>query len=459
MSGPTGPANISYVNPAGFPSDELPNEGYRLWLAIVIMIISSGTFVIARIATRLSTHQMGFDDYAIIAAFVSCLIQCTFWAESVRYGYGAAYLLLDEWHRREFNKWWFFGSIFWPLTLTLFKTAIILMNKRIFIQKWFQHLCWCALVVNGCWGLGNILGTIFQCLPIPSMWGQVPAERCFNMTGLWISIVTWDVSTDVFVLGMAIPMVWRLNLKLRDKIMLTGVFMLGALVIIFSILSCSAIADGLERKDSEDNKVTFALANLFQVLESNFGIIGACLPILRVPLKQHLPRLFGSTSPRYGDPSAPPDYYYDDSFRDRYVLQKFSHNTSFSSSDRSRRNHENKDGGKTSWRDISVSVSSGGGGGGGGGGDKKFHPHRHPHLHKGSESAQSSRRRSDELGIIHEGALPDGSAGSPPSPLPGEDGSGRGGGTRRVPSTPSSLTSQNAIRKNVMVSVDRADRA
>ncbi|KAI6897476.1 hypothetical protein KC334_g10290 [Hortaea werneckii] len=401
------------------------------------MIICSGTFVIARIATRLSTHQMGFDDYAIIAAFVSCLIQCTFWAESVRYGYGAAYLLLDEWHRREFNKWWFFGSIFWPLTLTLFKTAIILMNKRIFIQKWFQHLCWAALVVNGCWGLGNILGTIFQCLPIPSMWGQVPAERCFNTTGLWISIVTWDVSTDVFVLGMAIPMVWRLNLKLRDKIMLTGVFMLGALVIIFSILSCSAIANGLERKDSEDNKVTFALANLFQVLESNFGIIGACLPILRVPLKQHLPRIFGSTSPRYGDPSAPPDYY-DDSFRDRYVLQKFSHNTSFSSSDRSRRNK--KDGGNTSWRDVS--VSSGGPG-------KKSHHHHH---HKGSDSAQSSRR-SDELGIIHEGAVPDGS-GSPLSVLPGED-----GGVARVHSTPSSLTSQNAIRKNVMVSVDRADYA
>ncbi|KAI6813967.1 hypothetical protein KC340_g16310 [Hortaea werneckii] len=447
MSGPTGPANISYVNPAGFPSDELPNEGYRLWLAIVIMIICSGTFVLARIATRLSTHQMGFDDYAIIAAFVSCLIQCTFWAESVRYGYGAAYLLLDEWHRREFNKWWFFGSIFWPLTLTLFKTAIILMNKRIFIQKWFQHLCWCALVVNGCWGLGNILGTIFQCLPIPSMWGQVPAERCFNMTGLWISIVTWDVSTDVFVLGMAIPMVWRLNLKLRDKIMLTGVFMLGALVIIFSILSCSAIADGLERKDSEDNKVTFALANLFQVLESNFGIIGACLPILRVPLKQHLPRIFGSTSPRYGDPSNPPDYY-DDSFRDRYVLQKFSHNTSLSSSNGSRRNNT-KYGGNTSWRDVSVSS-------GGPGGEKKFHSHKHHHHHKGSDSAHSPRR-SDELGIIHEGALPDGSGGSPLSGLlPGEDGDR---GAARVHSTPSSLTSQNAIRKNVMVSVDRADYA
>ena len=74
MSATTGPANVSYVNPAGFPSDELPNQGCRLWLAIVIMIISSGAFVIARIATRLSTHQMGFDDYAIIAAFVSLFL-------------------------------------------------------------------------------------------------------------------------------------------------------------------------------------------------------------------------------------------------------------------------------------------------------------------------------------------------------------------------------------------------
>ncbi|RMY90580.1 hypothetical protein D0862_09923 [Hortaea werneckii] len=411
MSATTGPANTTYVNPAGFPSDKLPNQGYRLWLAIVIMIISSGAFVIARIATRLSTHQMGFDDYAIIAAFVSCLIQCTFWAESVNYGYGAAYLLLDEWHRREFNKWWFFG------------------------------------IVNGCWGLGNILGTIFQCLPIPSMWGQVPAERCFNMTGLWISIVTWDVSTDVFVLGMAIPMVWRLNLKRRDKIMLTGVFMLGALVIIFSILSCSAIADGLERKDSEDNKVTFALANLFQVLESNFGIIGACLPILRVPLKQYLPRLFGSST-RYGDPSAPPDYY-DDSFRDRYVLQKFSHNTSFGSSSNGSRGRRHKDGSHTSWRDVSVSSSGGGGGPG-----RKFHHHHHHHA--GSDSA-GSLRRSDELGIIHEGAVPDGS-GSPLSNTEVEagGGGGGGGGGARVQSSPS-ITSQNAIRKNVMVSVDRTD--
>lgn len=64
---------------------------------------------------------------------------------------------------------------------------------------------------------------------VSSMWGAVPAETCFNMDGHWISLVTWDVSTDVFILAMVIPLIWQLQLKVRDKAMLTGVFMLGAM--------------------------------------------------------------------------------------------------------------------------------------------------------------------------------------------------------------------------------------
>lgn len=110
----------------------------------------------------------------------------------------------------------------------MFKTSVILLNKRIFIQRGFQIACWIILVVNSCWALGNILGTLFQCLPIPSMWGADIATSCFDMQGLWISIVVWDVSIDVWILAMSVPMVWKLNLRLKEKVMLTGVFTLGA---------------------------------------------------------------------------------------------------------------------------------------------------------------------------------------------------------------------------------------
>lgn len=73
MSTPPVPTVAPWVNPAGFPSAGLPNEGYKVWLALVIMIIGSGLFVAARFATRISTRQLGADDYVVLAALVSRL--------------------------------------------------------------------------------------------------------------------------------------------------------------------------------------------------------------------------------------------------------------------------------------------------------------------------------------------------------------------------------------------------
>lgn len=58
------------VNVAGFSTSELPNQGYRIFLALVIMIIVSGSFVTIRMATRISNRQLGADDYTIVAALV-----------------------------------------------------------------------------------------------------------------------------------------------------------------------------------------------------------------------------------------------------------------------------------------------------------------------------------------------------------------------------------------------------
>lgn len=80
----------------------------------------------------------------------------------MRLGYGADYLKLNTHYRQEFNKWWFLGSIFYLLTIMLYKTSVVLLLKRIFVQKEFQKACWCVLTVNICWGLGNIFGCVLS---------------------------------------------------------------------------------------------------------------------------------------------------------------------------------------------------------------------------------------------------------------------------------------------------------
>lgn len=98
-----GPMNVT-IDVAGFPTEGLPNHGYKVWIAGVVTIISSGLFVGARIATRISQRQMGADDYVICAAMVSCTIQMMFWLLSVWAGYGADYLMLNWQHQKLFNK-------------------------------------------------------------------------------------------------------------------------------------------------------------------------------------------------------------------------------------------------------------------------------------------------------------------------------------------------------------------
>lgn len=61
---------MANVNFAGFATPGLPNQGYKLWLALVIMIACSGLTVAGRLATRISSRQVGADDVAIVAALV-----------------------------------------------------------------------------------------------------------------------------------------------------------------------------------------------------------------------------------------------------------------------------------------------------------------------------------------------------------------------------------------------------
>jgi hypothetical protein len=43
-----------------------------------------------------------------------------------------------------------------------------------------------------------------------------------------ISVAVWDVTIDTAALILPQPMVWKLNLKNREKVMLAGMFLLGA---------------------------------------------------------------------------------------------------------------------------------------------------------------------------------------------------------------------------------------
>lgn len=53
--------------------DGVPNQGWKLYITSLVMVIVAGLFVIARCTTRLISHKLGSDDYTIVTSLV-----CTF---------------------------------------------------------------------------------------------------------------------------------------------------------------------------------------------------------------------------------------------------------------------------------------------------------------------------------------------------------------------------------------------
>jgi hypothetical protein len=68
-----------------------------------------------------------------------------------------------------------------------------------------------------------------QCVPIAASWDNSIHAQCINKGVFWIAFAIMNILTDVLVLALPIPQIFRLHLKLREKLMLSGVFLLGGL--------------------------------------------------------------------------------------------------------------------------------------------------------------------------------------------------------------------------------------
>lgn len=79
------------------------------------------------------------------------------------------------------------------------------------------------------WHSAFFLAFIFQCTPIDTVWNPAAlAPHCVNRIGLWLAYAISDVLTDCLILSMPVPAVWQLQMPTRQKVAVSGIFLLGA---------------------------------------------------------------------------------------------------------------------------------------------------------------------------------------------------------------------------------------
>lgn len=117
------------------------------------------------------------------------------------------------------------------LTIAMAKISILLLYRRIFTTAAFRT----ATVVVGlavvAWAIAAILALIFQCRPVSGLFNpdMIFSKSCVSLSAYYSSVSGLNMALDIVVLCLPLWMVWHLKLDASQKVMLSGIFALGAL--------------------------------------------------------------------------------------------------------------------------------------------------------------------------------------------------------------------------------------
>ena len=77
------------------------------------------------------------------------------------------------------------------------------------------------------YSIASFFGDIFQCVPLRKLWIPTVPGRCINFEALIIAGGVLNVVTDFAILGLPMPLLWRLEAPTRRKRLLSIVFSFG----------------------------------------------------------------------------------------------------------------------------------------------------------------------------------------------------------------------------------------
>lgn len=126
-------------------------------------------------------------------------------------------------------KWLIVAEIFYAWNLGWTKLALLLMYYRIFRIPYFKKMTW---IVGGfvmAWVVCITFLFIFICVPVHALWTPGLEGRCINQVGTWIANAASTILTDVVILLLPVPYIWKLQLRRVEKAGLFVAFGLGSL--------------------------------------------------------------------------------------------------------------------------------------------------------------------------------------------------------------------------------------
>lgn len=78
-------------------------------------------------------------------------------------------------------------------------------------------------------GVLFILMAFFQCTPVERFWNFEIPGHCMKIPAFFLAETAFNLATNVVILLLPMPMVWHLQMALRRRLLVIGIFATGTM--------------------------------------------------------------------------------------------------------------------------------------------------------------------------------------------------------------------------------------
>ncbi|KAE8393535.1 hypothetical protein BDV23DRAFT_180596 [Aspergillus alliaceus] len=248
--------------------------------------------VIARI--RIQHATVAADDWLIVAALISVTANLVCTIIGGYYGLGKHVWVVPFDDAITVVRILFAYVLIYVVAIPIIKISIILFYRRIFGMNWAMWIC--VFLTLG-YFVSCYIAFLVCCQPLSYYWTQYRdpnGGKCiFNLYPFYIGNAAANVATDAVILIVPIPLVWKLQMRTTQKILVSSIFLLGSFACVASIVRIYFMTFLSKSLD-----ITWIMGDIFiwSSVEPCIGIVCACLPTLQPLLRSTLKRIVRSSN-------------------------------------------------------------------------------------------------------------------------------------------------------------------
>lgn len=117
--------------------------------------------------------------------------------------------------------------VIYLLITTAIKSSILLFYLRLSPFPTFRRWVKATMVACSIEGVLFISMALSQCTPVETYWNFEIPGHCINILAFFRAETAFNLVTNVVILLLPMPMVWHLQMALRRKLLLIGIFASG----------------------------------------------------------------------------------------------------------------------------------------------------------------------------------------------------------------------------------------